>query len=660
MLLRDQDTAAFKKWLLPKLETISDADAEVLADYVIALITANVDEEGARQGCLEDLVDFLGDGTSAFVEEVLATLRNREYVVEKKADERANGTRATEGRAAAATRTIQSARAHGQQNTQAPQTAPIPSIVGKTTNAEYEPRPSRASNTLPPSAPTGPRNGLVPPQSNAPEYKIKGKGAKKRKQPHRDAGETPDTQDTGARPKKQATRRGMNGAGANSLRAGAASFVPQNTAPAFAPLQPVPNPFVLSNLPPPPPGPMPFNVNDPMAFFTMMAALGMNMPGMSPLPNNMPNSMPMSNGVDGQAKVGKCHSYHEKGYCVLGNMCSFQHGESEAVPEYDPTQPSLSMKNASSTVRRPGVNKNYGKSGRPRADISLPGPTQDRSLTTLVVEQIPREHFNEEDVRDYFSEFGTIVDVEMHNYKRVAIVKYEDHSAASRAYNSPKAVFENRFIKVYWKRPDMTFEGPSLLPDDAEMEDGYEDEDPVMSPEEIAQRQAEAQQAFEERRRKREETEARAAEIDRLLKEKDAEMRAIKKQLAELAGEEETESNRDAIKDFSRDLATLQAEAENLFGTAETPSFAGRGAPVRGGYRGRAQTSFSTRGRGFAPLRGRGAPRGGFAGRGRVAVSVRRLDNRPRRLAVSGIDKGSAKDEALRQYLLVSRLSSCV
>jgi hypothetical protein len=47
--------------LLLTREIRSDADAEVLADYVIALITANEDEGAARRGCLESLVDFLGD-----------------------------------------------------------------------------------------------------------------------------------------------------------------------------------------------------------------------------------------------------------------------------------------------------------------------------------------------------------------------------------------------------------------------------------------------------------------------------------------------------------------------------------------------------------------------------------------------------------------------
>jgi hypothetical protein len=39
----------------------SDADAEVLADYVIALVTGHESEETVRQNCLESLADFLQD-----------------------------------------------------------------------------------------------------------------------------------------------------------------------------------------------------------------------------------------------------------------------------------------------------------------------------------------------------------------------------------------------------------------------------------------------------------------------------------------------------------------------------------------------------------------------------------------------------------------------
>lgn len=88
-----------------------------------------------------------------------------------------------------------------------------------------------------------------------------------------------------------------------------------------------------------------------------------------------------------------------------------------------------------------------------RAEFSQAGPNHDRSITTIVVEQIPEEKFDDTSVREFFSEFGNIDEVTMQPYKRLALVKYDDYMAARRAYESPKVIFENRFVKVYWYKP---------------------------------------------------------------------------------------------------------------------------------------------------------------------------------------------------------------
>ena len=85
-----------------------------------------------------------------------------------------------------------------------------------------------------------------------------------------------------------------------------------------------------------------------------------------------------------------------------------------------------------------------------RAEFSQAGPNHDRSITTIVVEQIPEEKFDEKSVREFFSEFGNIEEVTMQPYKRLALVNYDDYMAARRAYESPKVIFNNRFVKVYW------------------------------------------------------------------------------------------------------------------------------------------------------------------------------------------------------------------
>lgn len=357
----------------------------------------------------------------------------------------------------------------------------------------------------------------------------------------------------------------------------------------------------------------PFDPTNPMAFLAMAAAFGVNLPGLPPLPT-----------LDANASNVRCADYDTKGFCAAGSLCPYQHGL-----EYDPDQPGQEANG--------GRNHN---SRRTRAPFSLPGPTYDRTNTTIVVESIPEDFFSEDHVRNFFGKFGPILDVRMQAYKRLAIVKYETHDAADAAYHSPKVIFDNRFVKVYWHR--------SSLDDEA---NARHDADPeVLDPEEIARRQAAAQAAFEERRKREQEATARAEELDRKLQETNAEILRVRRELARVSG-----NDAGGEEAFSQDLASLQAEAETLFAQQDAVaqgwhgsngSNSARGVASRGGYRGRG---------GYAP-RARGYRGGAYRGRGGARTGVKRLDNRPRRIAIKGVEPGSERDEALRQHLFVRSL----
>ncbi|RMZ71923.1 ccch zinc finger and rrm domain-containing [Pyrenophora seminiperda CCB06] len=553
-------------WATDKRDS-SDAEAGVLADYVVALVATDDSEANIQRNCIESLVDFLGvDNTAAFVKDVIVALKEKSYLPKP--------TTAN---------------------------APIQSIVGST-NFEYEPHPSN----VPSGAPRGPaatRN-----QQDGSNQ------SRKRKVLEGDDSHSWEAQDphynrngTGNRPAKQAARRG----GKNTSSRG--GMEAQNP---FAGFASMPN---FANLPPPPPGPLPFDLSDPMALFAMAAAFGANLPGMPSLP--FPNAQGKgSNQQDGKTK---CIQYHQNGYCPIGSLCQYEHDDDAVelhgqVPEYDPEQSHLAIQ-PNGGARSRGQHRTT-RGGRTRSKFPPSGRTYDPSNTTIVVDHIPEPDCNEDSVRNYFSEFGNILEVEMHADKYLAIIKFADRSAAKRAKNSPKAVFENRFVKVYWHTPDVA-------------EDLATRESEKLDLEAIAIKQAEAQKAFEERRRNRKEAAARAAEIDRQLQEKNEEIEDIKRQLAELAGEDPN--------DFSQTLETLQREAEELFVQHGAREYTGPGRG-RGAYRGH---------RGFAPLRGSYRGRGrGFTALGRSAV--KRLDNRPRRLAVADIEANTPRDEALRQHLL--------
>jgi hypothetical protein len=409
----------------------------------------------------------------------------------------------------------------------------------------------------------------------------------------------------------------------------------------------------FTNLPPPPPGPLPFDPSDPMAFFAMAAAFGATLPGMPQLP--------FPNGQDGGLNQGrtkiKCADYYERGFCALGNLCPHEHSDAavtvspDEIPEYDPEQSFLAVQPSRGLGRQvaPGSQPRATKGGRARASFSLPGYSRNKSNTTLVVEQIPSEHFNEDSIRGYFSEFGDISNLELHPKRQLAVIKFADRKTAKQAYHSPKAVFENRFVKVYWYGPET---------EERLSQEKHEVEEEKLDLEAIAIRQAEAQKAFEERRRKAEEAEARSAEIERQLIEKNKEIEEIKRQLAELSG--------DPVDDFTQTLATLQAEAAELYNQHEpsAPAIGGRGhGAFHGSYRGRGYGPFPPRGRGYTPYRGRGGGYGAPAFPGR-SVGSKKLDNRPRRLAVAGIKPDTPRDESLRQHLLVrgayARIRPCL
>lgn len=86
MLVSDEETKELKKWIIKKLEDMyvdliacsrrpsgqifhsiltvsnrSDADSDVLGDYVLALISADSPEAELRTNAIENLEDFLKD-----------------------------------------------------------------------------------------------------------------------------------------------------------------------------------------------------------------------------------------------------------------------------------------------------------------------------------------------------------------------------------------------------------------------------------------------------------------------------------------------------------------------------------------------------------------------------------------------------------------------
>ena len=379
----------------------------------------------------------------------------------------------------------------------------------------------------------------------------------------------------------------------------------------------------------------------------------------------------------------------------------------QAVEEYDPSNALLpgmfSLPSGGGQVYQhmgPDMGRPmYGRGGRqqgqprrqrPKAPFSADGPVQDRTKSTIVVENIPEENFTEEQVREFFSQFGNILEVSMQPYKRLAVVKFDNWGSANAAYKSPKVVFENRFVKIFWYKDDETPTPASATANGAGTNGskkagsaaGHSDAGagstppPEIDMEEFRRRQEEAQKSHEEKMRKLQEVELQRQELEKRQKallakqqEENAKLMAKlaqKKTTASETGVKAQEGEGEEVKPtrsvsqseaLRAQLAALEAEAKQLGLDPDAMDESHSSWSPGGGSFSRGRGGYPYRARGYAP---RGI-RGGRGGRGNnhAAYAAYSLDNRPKKVILTGVDFTiPEKDETLRQYLFVSTFLS--
>lgn len=339
----------------------------------------------------------------------------------------------------------------------------------------------------------------------------------------------------------------------------------------------------------------------------------------------------------------------------------------------------MSMLQAGPANRPPPNRQDFKRQKRPpkgRAPIAANGPVHDKTKSTIVVQHIPAEHFTEADIRGYFSQFGDITEVTLQEASRLAVIKYDSWDAANAAWSSPKVIFDNRFVKVFWYKDeaDASFKGKVTNGMKNGASNGEtpnnEDNEPEFDMDEFLRKQKEAQKAHEEKVRKREEIEKERQALEDRQKELLARQQEEKRKLqAKLtrgaddqslspAGAKSTNGEKPSTQAeaLRAQLAALEEEANSLGidpdAQDESYSWSPRG-------RGRGRRVYRGRG-GFPP---RAAYRGGYSYRGRgggpearhTAYAAYSLDLRPKIIAITGADFTiPEKDEALRQYLFVS------
>jgi len=285
-----------------------------------------------------------------------------------------------------------------------------------------------------------------------------------------------------------------------------------------------------------------------------------------------------------ERKIGeRCKDYDEKGYCMQGDMCPYEHGmdhiviaEGGANDEYDPNNSQLFPAASTPAVHLNGSDRGRGDRGRGRgggrgrgagmgaggrggrSDIAGTGPNYDKSNSMLVVEHIPEDKLDESSIKTFFGQFGTVVEVSVQPWKKLAMVKFERWDGAKRAYDSPAPIFDNRFVKVFWYKPSVDVSARIASPSVVSGTGGgipggsraggspppqlskLADEEEPLDMEEFKRKTEEAQKAHEEKMRKKKEHEEKMRELEKkkeeLLKMEMEQKRILMEKLAKRKG----------------------------------------------------------------------------------------------------------------------------
>ncbi|KAI0542940.1 hypothetical protein GGR58DRAFT_450104 [Xylaria digitata] len=657
MLFPEEDAPLIKAWIVRRLENNSDADAEVLADYVLALLRHDGDVETIRKLFEEEIPDFLREDAATFTDDVLQAVKYRSYIP---------------GAPPAPPRSPKARQLHFQPPAALSHAAPRSDILPPPTSL-YHP-------SAPYSTPLAP-----PPFSQT--------TSRKRTYGDRDDGDVDiilNNQPPYVPPFKQPRRGG--GFGQRGGRYEDAYAPKSYRAPRF----------------PGPPGSVPYGAPLPFApppidahsIMENIAILQALLPSAADLPPS---------GYSGTAlppprrRKQRCRDFDSKGYCSRGNNCNFEHRAEQAyilppIPgaadEYDPNNAALSLPpfgvqqplagqqlDLPNFQLPPPTNRREPKKPRRikgRAAIAANGPNHDKAKKTIVVQNIPSENFTEDQVRGYFSQFGNIVEVSMHHQNRLAMIGFDSWEAANAAWSSPKVIFDNRFVKVFWRKE----EGSDEITPNGKLTNnatnGHVDGTalpgesvavkPELDMEEFYRRQLEAQKIHNEKTKKRQEIERERQELEERRNE-------LRERQAEAKRQLQAKLRANGIKEGSSSPAEIKTEGEDKKPSAQTEALRAQLAalereanqlgidpndnhddafswPPRGRGRGRGY-----RGRGtFAPRAARGMY--GYRGRGgtvearHAAYAAYSLDNRPKVVALSGVDFTIPEnDEALRQYL---------
>ncbi|ORY25081.1 hypothetical protein BCR39DRAFT_545231 [Naematelia encephala] len=200
-------------------------------------------------------------------------------------------------------------------------------------------------------------------------------------------------------------------------------------------------------------------------------------------------------------KRGKCYDYHERGFCMRGANCPYEHDADVIIPT-----PEMMFNNFQQPMPFPPQSGRGGRPPRggrggpvpngggmpPHMPFPFPGmpfmpfppggppgpggngngagggharpprehqfwgsntPPADRTGSTLVITDIPAPFLSHSAIQNEFSKFGEVTNIAVDGPGKRALVSFATNREAFLAWKSDDAVFGSRHVKTLWHRP---------------------------------------------------------------------------------------------------------------------------------------------------------------------------------------------------------------
>ncbi|CAO3622221.1 unnamed protein product [Cunninghamella blakesleeana] len=283
----------------------------------------------------------------------------------------------------------------------------------------------------------------------------------------------------------------------------------------------------------------------------------------------------------------RCFDYDEKGYCVRGDFCPYEHGDDRIVMESNgegniatlsDQQKELNNQHHHSyqghrgggpmrTRGRGGGRGGSGMGGNRNHREQLPYTSRYTSYSTkIVVENIPTEHCNIDAVTTYFGKFGKLTNLSVLPDQSRAFLQYSSHQEALAAYQSPAVIFNNRFVKVYWEKVD-----------EEEEKREYMEQLRLASqpdPELVKAKAAQLAKEKEEKQKKHQEHLKKILDVQKQKQQLiERQIDEQKKLMQKLQSTPPGSKEREEILTAMSDLSTLIKANQTSIGSSTTPSF---------------------------------------------------------------------------------------